>query len=444
MTTNGQQSPPTGNEVDRIGRAIEHGIEAALTAVSEYRDELSFAVTLAAVYIALWIGLHQNKVTAGVQLAVGVLLVLSVARVRRRLRARLAGAAMRRKWDRACRHVGFPHVRVTRVRSTWSGVRLYLKLRRGTTFSGLDMASESLAAAMGVREISAHRDPDDASRGYVSVPISDPFVEAASKHWPALARTDEWSLWDPIPVGVDEHGATVNIRLVERNLVIAGSPGAGKSCAMSLVLATAALDPKVNLVLIDAKQVELGLWQECAASFAVRIESAVGQLDALQRIMDRRFGELRKAGLRKVTPDWPLYLVAVDELALFTAGAAKKLCDEFSTRLRDIVARGRAAGIICVVATQKPSNDVVPTSLRDLFAYRWCMSVTTPQMSDVALGQGWAGRGYDASEIEPGSPGVGYLLAEEGTPVRLRAHYLDDNDVKALAARAVALRKDHS
>jgi S-DNA-T family DNA segregation ATPase FtsK/SpoIIIE len=64
----------------------------------------------------------------------------------------------------------------------------------------------------------------------------------------------------------------------------------------------------------------------------------------------------------------------------------------------------------------------------------------TPQASDTILGQGWSTLGYRASDISPAQRGTGYLLAEDGEPVRLRTYYLDDGDVAELAERATALR----
>lgn len=104
--------------------------------------------------------------------------------------------------------------------------------------------------------------------------------------------------------------------------------------------------------------------------------------------------------------------------------------------LQDIVSRGRAAGVIVVAATQKPEGSVVSTNLRDLFAYRWALSCGTPEASDTILGRGWASRGFDGATIAPGEPGVGYLRAEDGLPVRLRGYYLNDDDIRSLAARA--------
>jgi DNA segregation ATPase FtsK/SpoIIIE, S-DNA-T family len=105
------------------------------------------------------------------------------------------------------------------------------------------------------------------------------------------------------------------------------------------------------------------------------------------------------------------------------------------------VARGRAAGIIVVAATQRPSHDIIPTSLRDLFGYRLAFRCTTESSSDIVLGHGWAARGYDASGIDPDTRGVGWLLAEGGMPRRIRCAYLTDPDISTIAARAAELRR---
>ena len=114
----------------------------------------------------------------------------------------------------------------------------------------------------------------------------------------------------------------------------------------------------------------------------------------------------------------------------------KRLRQEFAELLRDLVARGRAAGVIVVAATQKPGADVVPSALRDLFGFRLALRCNTPQASDTILGQGWASAGADASQIPGGQRGVGLLLAEDDRPVRLKCFYLADHDVQTIAERA--------
>jgi S-DNA-T family DNA segregation ATPase FtsK/SpoIIIE len=69
--------------------------------------------------------------------------------------------------------------------------------------------------------------------------------------------------------------------------------------------------------------------------------------------------------------------------------------------------------------------------------------VPDPQASDTVLGQGWASLGYSASAVDAADRGVGLLLAEGGMPVRLRACWLDDDQLATLAARAEALRAGH-
>ena len=110
--------------------------------------------------------------------------------------------------------------------------------------------------------------------------------------------------------------------------------------------------------------------------------------------------------------------------------------------MRDLVARGRAAGVIVCAATQKPGSDTVPTALRDLFGFRLALRCNTPQASDTILGQGWATAGADASTIPGGQRGVGYLLAEGDRPARVKGFYLDDDQVRAIAERAAGRRAD--
>jgi DNA segregation ATPase FtsK/SpoIIIE, S-DNA-T family len=101
---------------------------------------------------------------------------------------------------------------------------------------------------------------------------------------------------------------------------------------------------------------------------------------------------------------------------------------------------GDAAGVIVILATQRPSHQVIDPSMRDLFSYRWAFRCTTDSSSDTVLGQGWAAEGYTAAEIDPLARGVGWLLSETGVPRRIKAAYLTDTDIHDLAAYAASLR----
>jgi len=260
----------------------------------------------------------------------------------------------------------------------------------------------------------------------------------------ANGKRESLSIWQPVQLGIDERGAPVRVGLGERNLLAAGEPGAGKSVGLNLIVAHAALSLDCRLILIDGKQVELGLWRSCAEAFiGPSITEAIDLLKQLQKVMDTRYGELLDTGHRKITPacGHPVVLVVFDELAYFSAtvGEAKQQ-KEFIALVRDLVARGRAAGVIVVAATQRPSADIIPTSLRDLFGYRWAFRCTTDASSDVILGHGWANQGYSAAEIDPTTRGVGWLIAEGGSPRRMKAAYLSDHQAARIAQHATWLR----
>ena len=135
------------------------------------------------------------------------------------------------------------------------------------------------------------------------------------------------------------------------------------------------------------------------------------------------------------------YLVPIDEVAYYSATVGTSIQQkEFNACNRDITARGRAPGIIPVEATQRPSADILPTSLRDLFGYRWAFRCSTEASSDTILGHGWADKGYSATEIDPQARGVSWLRAEDGIPRRIKAAYLTDEQIIHLASHAATAR----
>jgi hypothetical protein len=358
----------------------------------------------------------------------------------------LHAAQVRRRWRLAWMHCGLAPVRAGKVERVAAGERVAVRVSRGSSFEELSERAEQLACCLSLRELRVERDPGDASRGTVTLVRRDPLAGLARTPWPHL-EAEETSLWDPIGLGLDEHSDTVELSLVERSLLAGGEPGAGKSAAMSMLIATAALDPNVRLWLLDGKLVELAPWQACAERMAgPDVGEAIELLEQVREEMERRYRQLLAGGLRKIAPGagMPLHVVACDELAFYLTCEDRKQRTRFAELLRDLVARGRAAGIVVLAATQKPSADVVPSALRDLFGFRLALRCTTPQASDTILGQGWASRGHNAGTISPTDRGVGFLLAEDGLPVKLRTFYLDDEHIRALAARAQARRDELS
>src|SRR3954471_15780635 len=252
------------------------------------------------------------------------------------------------------------------------------------------------------------------------------------------------SIFDPVHVGIDEFGHPVRVPMIYRNMLIGGEPGSGKSALLNAVVAHAALSLDCRLCLLDAKQVELGQWRTCADAFVgPDIDRALSLLTRLQIMMDRRDAYLLDCERRKVVAvdTFLPYVVAVDEFAYFSATVGKKADrDRFSELLRDLVARGRAVGLIVVAATQRPSSDIIPTSLRDQFAWRFAGRCTTNSSSDIILGQGWAQQGWSANTISPTNPGSGLLIDEGGSPKLVKVAYLDDATCAAIAKYAATLR----
>ncbi|MFF4653698.1 FtsK/SpoIIIE domain-containing protein [Streptomyces sp. NPDC001380] len=317
-------------------------------------------------------------------------------------------------------------------------------LPAGRTAAKAAAAADALAAALGVEAAQVHLSrAGRAGRLHLWVSDDLPFTGKVAPG-PLLSRDRPTSLWEQVAIGVTVRGDRYSMSLVERSLLVGGEPGAGKSASANAVLLGAALDPTVILSLADGKG---GGDLEDYAPLATRYEGAADP-EALYALlqdvladMGSRYALLKSLGARKVTaalaaehPELRLHLLWIDELMYYTTD--EEWGRKIVAALRNIVSRGRAAGIITGAATQKPGADVVPSSLRDLLSIRWALRCTTPQASDTILGQGRAAAGYTATLIEPQMRGAGWLLSEGAEPVMVRSDYYDDGQVRALLQRA--------
>ena len=133
------------------------------------------------------------------------------------------------------------------------------------------------------------------------------------------------------------------------------------------------------------------------------LDHAIITLRRLQRVMDNRYTWLRAHGRRKIEPfdDVNVITSIFDEIALYsTVLGTETQQREFVSLFRDLVARGRAAAMPVIAATQRPSVDIIPKSVRDLFGYRAAFRCTSTGSSNIILGDGWS----EAASTPPTSP----------------------------------------
>ena len=336
--------------------------------------------------------------------------------------------------------------RIVRVSPTPVGERVHLRVRAGQSAELLDARVEELRAAVRARDVRITKNPRNAHRVLLDVVRRDPLAATADVAW--LDRdADVLSMWNPVHLGTDETGEAVRVSFTERSLLVGGEPGSGKSTLLNIVASHAALSPDAHLILIDPNEVQFAAWRDRALAYAS--DDPVEALDVLELVraeIRRRLGVLKTLPgvVRKITPDvaaehnFPLWVLLIDELAFHTSvvGTTGQRA-AFNTAARDIVARCRAAGVIPLMATQRPTSDIVPTSLRDLFSLRCAFRTTTTTSSDVILGDSWARQGYSASDIDLTARGVGWLLAEGHQPKRIKAAWISDTTIADLAVTTV-------
>lgn len=330
-------------------------------------------------------------------------------------------------------------------RGDWSAV---LDLPPGIPAKKAMNARSELASAFGIEDAQLTLSKGGRS-GRIDLHVSRelPFTQPAGRG-PLLDLEGPTNFWGRISIGPDVRGLAVSISVVERSGLIGGEPGAGKSASGNTILLAAALDPRVILWLADGKGGgDLEPFEALCEQYEGMAdpEAFLEMLKAAIANMKARYTLLKKLGKRKVTeelaakhPELRQLLLWVDELMLYTTDDdhGKKI----TKALRNLVSRGRAAGIITFCATQKPGSDVVDTSLRDLLSIRWALRCTTPEASDTILGRGAAASGYSAKSIESEMRGAGYLWSEGTNPQMVRADYYSDEEVNELIERATDLR----
>jgi S-DNA-T family DNA segregation ATPase FtsK/SpoIIIE len=137
------------------------------------------------------------------------------------------------------------------------------------------------------------------------------------------------------------------------------------------------------------------------------------------------------------TAECPFTVVVVDEIAFLTAYQAdRKLRERTLAALATLTTQGRAVGYCVVAALQDPRKEVL--NIRNLFPDKIALRLDEPSQVDMVLGDGARDRGARCEEISTNpavGAGVGYVRLEAAPdPVRVRAAYVCDDDIRAMTA----------
>ena len=354
-----------------------------------------------------------------------------------------------RKWRRIAPKVGLvvhdrdgshTYGRLTRVRVTPAGIaRLRVVIPTGLTLADYANRADALAVAFGVRE--ARVTPAGTASVWVELHRTDVLADTIPPL--PVAASPEVNL-SGIQVGRHEDGTPWEFSLWQTHVLIAGATGAGKgSILWSLLhgLAPAINDGWVQVWAIDPKGgMELRPGERLFSRFEDSTPEAMCDLlEDLVAVMDHRAKALASKGVREHQPSIgsPHVLAVIDELATLTAFAERDTVRRIDRTLGLLLTKGRAVGITVLAAVQDPGKDVV--GWRDLFPTRVAMRLDNPIQVDMVLGEGARDQGATADHISELTPGVAYLRVEGTRAIRrVRASYLADDDIAALAATVKA------
>jgi S-DNA-T family DNA segregation ATPase FtsK/SpoIIIE len=346
------------------------------------------------------------------------------------------------KWNRCFRDTDARKIRieghpVPKPMYGWptpSGVTLVMRLDGGMTCEVAQNNADEFAAAMRCRGIAF--EPIYHNRGRCFARIIRRDFLARRFPWPWLAN-ETTDFFGPIPVGVDIEGNPVTIDLREKNVLVGGGMGSGKSWWLHTLVAAAVLDVRVRVHILDGKGGSgFAVWEDVVTSFATNDKDDHDKAARIIRDLSERIDQIY-AGFRSIkerTINWTrvkvVDLVVVDEFTAFTP------IKDMAKNLANIEARGRAAGVIMAMATQRPSSKIVDTDFRELFQYRAAFK-SDKAGSKMILGDGVE---VDSSEFSGSNPGEMWLLHGGSKLAHCRGYSLTDRDLASLAARAQSLR----
>ena len=221
------------------------------------------------------------------------------------------------------------------------------------------------------------------------------------------------------------------------HLLIAGATGSGKSVCMNAIIAGIMMNAtpnEVRFVMVDPKRVELtaysGIPHMAFSEVIVDMDKVVGVLQAVVGEMDARYKKFANVAVRnleaynkhpRVLIKLPQWVVIIDELADLMMAAPFEV-EKLICRLAQLA---RATGIHLIVATQRPSVDVVTGLIKANFPTRIAFAVTSMTDSRTILDMGGA-------EKLLGRGDMLFMPTDAAKPIRIQGVYVSDTEIERL------------
>jgi len=238
-----------------------------------------------------------------------------------------------------------------------------------------------------------------------------------------------------IAMGKGAGGEAISADLARMpHLLIAGATGSGKTICLDSIICCLLLHGSpddIRFIMVDPKRVELIIFNgipHLAAPVIVESDKAVKALRWLNQEMDNRYRLFAKAGARNIEAynkdraqgeNMPYLVLIIDELADLMMAAF----DEVERTLCRLAQLARATGIHLIVATQRPSVDVVTGLIKANFPSRISFAVTSQVDSRTIL---------DAVGAEKllGRGDMLYMTSDSGRPKRLQGSFISDSEIQ--------------
>ncbi len=313
--------------------------------------------------------------------------------------------------------------------------RYELKPERGVKISKIASLADDLALALAATSVRIEAPIPGKSAVGIEVPNLTVSVVAIREILDALPNRGQVPpLW--MALGKDITGRPVFGDLSQMpHLLVAGATGAGKSVCLNTIVASllvSATPDQVQMLMIDPKRVELGVFNGIPHLIKDAITDprlAAGALFEMTKEMESRYERFAKAGVRKIEeynakfPDehLPYVVIVIDELADLMLVAPARV----ETTIMRLAQLARATGIHLVVATQRPSVDVITGLIKANVPSRISFAVSSQTDSRVILDMNGAERLLGRGDML-------YLPIDAPKPIRAQGAFITSSEVSRL------------